>query len=629
MEKIDTIKLLVICDNPDKLSTLSATVRNTLPEVHLLTATNDVTGINIAAIEDPDMILLDMTIPDVDSFEACRRFKSDTRTQNIPVVFLTTPSTDSTSRVKALDAGAEGFLANPLEAAELTAQIKTMAKVKKTYRSQWTEKDDLDAPAVEHIQELTDESTWRRLLMEQSRDGIVILDQDGQVYESNRKFAEMLGYPYHSITQLNVRDWEFLYSPERLMEMMRSVDERGDFFETRHRRKDGSVYDVEISTNATWFAGQKFIFCICRNITERKRTEEALQESEERFKALHNASFGGIAIHDQGVILDCNQGLSDISGFEQDELIGTDGLLLIAEQSRETVMAHIRSGYEKPYEAFGSRKNGAEYPLRLEAKNIPYQGKRVRVVEFRDITERKRTEEALQQKNQEMKQFVSIVSHDLKSPLVTVKAFADMLRQDLLNGEQQQINEDLDYIDKAADKMGQLLDALLQYSRIDTVDATAQSLAAGQSVEDCLAALAGILQQHQVQVSTSKLPQLLHGDPLHFGQIWQNLIENAVKYRGDQDQPQIEIGATQEGHEVVFYVRDNGMGIAPEHRERIFNLFSQLDPNSDGSGLGLALVKKIVSIYQGRIWVESAGEGRGSCFHFTLPGALVKDDAAI
>jgi len=235
----------------------------------------------------------------------------------------------------------------------------------------------------------------------------------------------------------------------------------------------------------------------------------------------------------------------------------------------------------------------------------------------------------LEVKNLEMEQLVYIVSHDLKSPLVTVKTFAGMLRQDIQDGNQQQISEDLKYIDSSTDKMQQLLDALLKYSRIGRVDTLAQTLSADHQVQNCLATLAGILQQHQVQVSTGKLPQQLHGDPLHFGQIWQNLIENAVKYRGDQPQPHIEIGATQEGQDVVFYVRDNGMGIASEHNERIFNLFSQLNPGSDGSGLGLALVKKIVTIYQGRIWVESDGKSKGSCFMFTLPGALIKGDKAI
>ena len=133
------------------------------------------------------------------------------------------------------------------------------------------------------------------------------------------------------------------------------------------------------------------------DVTEQKQVGIALQESELRFKALHNASFGGITIHDKGIILDCNQGLSDITGYFHEELIGMNGLLLIAEQSRELVMANILAGYEKSYEAYGLRKNGEVFPIRLEARNIPYQGRDARVVEFRDITEHKRAEEALRE----------------------------------------------------------------------------------------------------------------------------------------------------------------------------------------------------------------------------------------
>ncbi len=121
----------------------------------------------------------------------------------------------------------------------------------------------------------------------------------------------------------------------------------------------------------------------------------ALVESEARFKALHNASFGGITIHDKGVILDCNQGLSVITGYSIDELIGMNGLLLISEKSRDFVRSQILAQYEKPYEAIGVRKNGEEYPIRLEAREIPYRGKQVRVVEFRDITDQKTAEEEL------------------------------------------------------------------------------------------------------------------------------------------------------------------------------------------------------------------------------------------
>jgi PAS domain S-box-containing protein len=148
------------------------------------------------------------------------------------------------------------------------------------------------------------------------------------------------------------------------------------------------------------------ILGVSRNITERKKIEQSLYESEARFKALHNASFGGIAIHDKGIILDCNQGLSDMTGYSITELIEINGLLLIAENSRSSVMNNIVSGYEKPYEAVGLRKNGEEFPMRLEGRNIPYKGKDVRVVEFRDITEQKQMEKTIRETSELLSLFV-------------------------------------------------------------------------------------------------------------------------------------------------------------------------------------------------------------------------------
>lgn len=136
---------------------------------------------------------------------------------------------------------------------------------------------------------LADEAVRRRILMEQSSDGIVILDQNGNVFESNRKFAEMLGYSFESMRHLSVFDWEFLHPRESVLEMIRSVDENGDHFETRHRRKDGSIYEVEISTNAARFAGQKLIFCVCRDITERKRIEKELRSRNAELELFNGA----------------------------------------------------------------------------------------------------------------------------------------------------------------------------------------------------------------------------------------------------------------------------------------------------------------------------------------------------
>ena len=168
------------------------------------------------------------------------------------------------------------------------------------------------------------------------------------------------------------------------------------------------------------------------DITDLVTAIEELKESEERFKALHNASFGGITIHDKGLILECKQGLSDITGYSYDELIGMNGLLLIAEESREEVMSNILAGYKKPYEVFGRRKNGTVYPLRLEARNIPRQGREVRVVEFRDITEHRRAEEALRKSQEEYRSLlqnihVGVVVHAPDSKILFSNSSAAQL----------------------------------------------------------------------------------------------------------------------------------------------------------------------------------------------------------
>lgn len=137
---------------------------------------------------------------------------------------------------------------------------------------------------------------------------------------------------------------------------------------------------------------------------ERLEAEEALRESEERFKALHNASFGGIAIHDQGVILDCNQGLSDMTGYTREELIGMNGYLLIAPDSRQLILDNVAANFEKPYEAFGMRKNGEIFPMRLEARVIPYKGRKIRSVEFRDLTQQKIAEKMLRERDEDLKE---------------------------------------------------------------------------------------------------------------------------------------------------------------------------------------------------------------------------------
>ena len=365
------------------------------------------------------------------------------------------------------------------------------------------------------------------------------------------------------------------------------------------------------------------------------RLLHALGEREEenrRFKTIADNAVYGKAIADlEGNLIYINRFFADLHGYAVDELIGCNLKILHAphrhQAVKEMVDALTQQGYFAPREVWRLHRDGTEFSVLLSGVVIrDGQGApQCLAVTAVDITDRKAAELALQQKNEELEQFVYIVSHDLKSPLITINTFVGMLKEDIKANNNASVSEDLDFIREATAKMENLLNALLRLSRVGRIESTPKTEPVKQLVEDCLKVLAGTLQQHQVEIVLGELQHQWHGDPLHFGQIWQNLIENAVKYMGDQPQPRIEIGAEPRAEGLVFYVSDNGIGISPEHQQRIFNVFAQLDRNSEGTGLGLALVKKIVTTYQGRVWVESPGEGQGSCFCFTLPGALVGD----
>jgi signal transduction histidine kinase len=246
-----------------------------------------------------------------------------------------------------------------------------------------------------------------------------------------------------------------------------------------------------------------------------------------------------------------------------------------------------------------------------------------RVWSFRDITERKRQERELSDKSAELERFTYTVSHDLKSPLVTVKTFLGYLEQDLLNPDAERVKQDVGYMRGAADKMGHLLDELLNLARVGRKMNPPVRVTFQQVAREAIGLVAGRISTSRAEVSVADAVVVLEGDRPRLVQIWQNLVENACKFMGDQPKPRVEIGVEQRGAETVFFVRDNGAGIEPRYHEKVFSLFEKLNPKIEGTGMGLALVKRVVELYKGRIWVESGGPGQGANFLFTLPAAVI------
>ena len=241
-----------------------------------------------------------------------------------------------------------------------------------------------------------------------------------------------------------------------------------------------------------------------------------------------------------------------------------------------------------------------------------------------EITERKEAEKEIEQQNSELERFTYTVSHDLKSPLVTIKTFLGYLTEDIKQPDNPRVQQDLGFINAAADKMSQLLAELLELSRVGRLNNPPQEAAFRELVEEAVQLDAGRISARRVTVVINDAPVVLCGDRSRLVEIWQNLVENACKFMGSQEDPRIEIGVENHGQETVFFVKDNGIGIEQRFHSKVFGLFEKLEGKGEGTGLGLALVKRIVELYEGRIRIESAGEGQGTTFFFTLPKAIKK-----
>lgn len=241
-----------------------------------------------------------------------------------------------------------------------------------------------------------------------------------------------------------------------------------------------------------------------------------------------------------------------------------------------------------------------------------------------ELATRKNLIAELESKNSELERFTYTVSHDLKSPLITIRGFLGYLKQDALAGNRNRMKSDIQRIMDATERMQRLLNELLELSRIGRLRNEAVSIPFEELVREAVELVHGRIMERGISVHIDADMPVVFGDRQRLLEVLQNLIDNAAKFMGSQPEPRIEVGQRgQEDGKLIFYVRDNGIGILPEHHDRVFGLFNKLDPNSEGTGVGLALVKRIVEIHDGRIWFESEA-GKGTTFYFSLPGSVEK-----
>jgi PAS domain S-box-containing protein len=359
---------------------------------------------------------------------------------------------------------------------------------------------------------LAEEAAWRRILMEQSRDGIVIIDQDGKVFEANPRYAEMLGYSHEEMQTLHIWDWDIHYTREQLLEMLQLADSKGILHETRQRRKNGTLIDVEINANAAIFGPRKLSFCVCRDVTERKQAEEELLNA----------------------------------------------------------------------------KLAAEAANRIKGE------------------------------------FLATMSHELRTPLNSIIGFSEILLVGMFGSLNEKQASYVNYVLMGGKHLLNLINDILDLSKVEAgkMELDCEKFYLSDAIAEIKTIISPLAIKKNIHLDVRIDSQLgtIDADKTKFKQILYNLISNSIKFTDEKGYVTIE--AHRSGALVQVSISDTGIGIAKNDMDKLFQPFKQLNPclnrKYEGTGLGLALVKKFVEMHGGKIRVESK-IGEGSIFTFVIP----------
>lgn len=474
-----------------------------------------------------------------------------------------------------------------------------------------------------------------RVLFDASPDAAFVLDLPaGTIREINRAACENLEQDRQSLLGSPSAQWVETRGIrlQDLLEQLsndlnRTFTVPGDLIRSPRRRTP-----VELALRAVAIDGEPVAIVAGRDLAGRHAAGMAVPQTEPRLNGILQAAPTGIGLASDRVFLQVNDRLCQMTGYPREELIGQESRMLYP---TEQDFNYVGREWYRQIREFGTgtvetrwrRKDGALIHVLLSSTPIDPENLSAGVTFtafdiskwIRAESEREQLIGELEARNAELERFTYTVSHDLKSPLITIKGYIGMLAEDVRAGDASAVEEDIRRISNAADKMGSLLKELLELSRIGRIVNPPTGIRIDELAREAVEAVDGLIAARRVRVHIEPDMPCAYGDRQRLFEVLQNLIENAVKYMGDQQEPRISVGAVPSDGMVRVHVEDNGIGIAPEYHERVFGLFDQLDVTQEGSGIGLALARRIVEVHDGRIWVESEGAGTGARFCFTVP----------
>ncbi len=453
-----------------------------------------------------------------------------------------------------------------------------------------------------------------------SLDLFCIASPDGYFKRVNPSFERILGW---STEELLSRPFLEFVHPDDVAATVREVERLGEgiptvAFENRYRCEDGTYR--YFSWTAHPDAGTGLLYAIARDVTE-------LRRARERFRiALEASPTAMLMMGSDGRIAMVNHAAEDLFGYEGKELLGEPLEILVPERYRAGHPA-LRAEFadEPAARSMGAgrdltalRKDGSEVHVEIGLSPMETEDKSFVLAAVRDRTERLRAANELRRSNEELENFARVASHDLQEPLRMVAGYAQLLSTRYGEQLDETAREYMRHAVEGVDRMQELIQGLLAYARVQLAAGDPEAVDLGEAVDWARANLQTAITESSAVLSVSRLPTV-EGERLQLGQLFQNLIGNAIKFRG-QEPPHIEITATRRDADWEFAVRDNGIGIEEEDGEHVFEMFNRLHTADDveGTGIGLAVCRRIVERHEGRMWLESV-PGEGTTFFFTLP----------
>ncbi|MBC8265105.1 MAG: PAS domain S-box protein, partial [Anaerolineales bacterium] len=478
-----------------------------------------------------------------------------------------------------------------------------------------------------------------RMVLESSMDNLYRRDLETDTYDYLSPAVERIsGYSPEEILSMPLESIVSMMHPDdidrvnRVMGESMTSDRASCLLEYRFRHKDGQYrWLSDLFTVVRDAQGRPLYFVgNVRDITERKRAEEAARQAQQRYVDLaNNLNVGVYRNSAEGQILEANSALVAMTEADsREELLKHNVAEFYKDPTRRKELADklMEFGFVKNEEVLFVSFEGREIWTSVSAvMEKDEEGNAYVEGILHDITERKRAEEErrrllanLEARNRELESFVYSVSHDLRAPLVSLDGFSHLLYKDFYDQLGDQGQHYLDRIQANVSHMNALISELLELARIGQVVGPTEEIDVAVLLREIQKELAIKLEEAGVELVVQEPLPTVHANRTRIRQVFTNLIENAIKFRSQERPLRIEVGCQQEGGFYRFHVADNGIGIAPQYHELIFAPFRRLDPQTEGVGMGLALVKKIVEHHGGRVWVESE-EGSGATFYFTLP----------